>query len=48
MDISSDSRGMLIPRMTTAQRDAIATPPEGLNLYNLTTKTTDIFWGFSS
>lgn len=43
LDISSDSRGILIPRMTTIQRDAIVSPPEGLNIYNLTTKTTDIF-----
>lgn len=43
LDVSSDSRGILIPRMTTTQRDAIASPPEGLNVYNLTTKTTDIY-----
>ncbi len=43
LDVSSDSRGILIPRMTTVQRDAITSPPEGLNIYNLTTKTTDIF-----
>ncbi len=43
LDVSSESRGVLIPRMTTVQRDAIVSPPEGLNLYNLTTKTTDIF-----
>jgi hypothetical protein len=43
LDISSDSRGILIPRMTTTQRDAIASPPEGLNIYNLTTKATNIF-----
>ncbi|GGD82840.1 hypothetical protein [Planktosalinus lacus] len=43
LDVSSDSHGMLIPRMTTVQRDAITSPPEGLNIYNLTTNTTDIF-----
>lgn len=43
LDVSSDSRGILIPRMTTVQRDAITSPPEGLNIYNLTTKTTDIY-----
>ncbi len=43
LDISSDSRGILIPRMTSEQRDAIVSPPEGLNIYNLTTKTTNIF-----
>ncbi|MEX0995427.1 MAG: hypothetical protein WDZ45_00090 [Flavobacteriaceae bacterium] len=43
LEVSSDSRGILIPRMTTAQRDAISSPSEGLNIYNLTTKTTDVF-----
>ncbi|MBA3986335.1 MAG: hypothetical protein H0X63_07150, partial [Flavobacteriales bacterium] len=43
LDISSNSRGILIPRMTTVQRDAIASPPEGLNIYNLTTKKTNIY-----
>jgi hypothetical protein len=43
LDISSNSRGILIPRMTTVQRDAITSPPEGLNIYNLTTKKTNIY-----
>lgn len=43
LDVHSDTRGILIPRMTTEQRDAITSPPEGLNIYNLTTKTTDIY-----
>jgi BclA-like protein len=35
LDIVSTSRGMLIPRMTQAQRTAIATPAEGLLVYQL-------------
>jgi hypothetical protein len=36
LDLSSTTRGMLLPRMTTAQRDAIASPPDGLVVYNTT------------
>lgn len=43
VDISSTTKGLLIPRMTTAQRDAIVTPPVGLQIYNLTTNTLDIY-----
>ena len=45
LDISSTSSGLLIPRMTTVQRDAITSPPVGLQVYNLTTNTMDIFRG---
>ncbi len=34
--ISSTTRGFLLPRMTSAQRDAIASPAEGLLIYNTT------------
>ena len=33
LDISSDSMGLLIPRMTSAQRDAISGPATGLLIY---------------
>jgi hypothetical protein len=37
LEMVSTSKGMLPPRMTEAQRDAIAKPiPEGLTIYNLT------------
>jgi hypothetical protein len=39
LDISSTARGLLPPRMTTAQRDAIGGPATGLTLYNTTTNT---------
>lgn len=34
LDVSSTSKGQLLPRMTTAQRDAIASPATGLIIYN--------------
>src|SRR5690606_12989174 len=37
MDISSSTKGILIPRMTTTNRDAIGSPAEGLLLYNNST-----------
>jgi len=36
LDISSATKGLLIPRMTSAQRDAIQTPAQGLIVYNNT------------
>jgi len=36
LDVSSTSSGFLPPRMTTAQRDAIASPPAGSVIYNTT------------
>ena len=44
LDISSTSKGLLIPRMTTAQRDAIATPLAGLQILNLDDYCLDIFY----
>lgn len=37
VDIRSTTQGILPPRMTTAQRDAISSPAESLIIYNLTT-----------
>jgi hypothetical protein len=37
LDVTSTTSGFLPPRMTEAQRDLIATPPNGLMLYNTTT-----------
>jgi len=36
VDIASTTQGFLPPRMTTVQRDAIATPAAGLTIYNIT------------
>lgn len=37
VDIVSTTQGMLPPRMTTTQRTSIASPPEGLKVYDTTT-----------
>jgi hypothetical protein len=42
LEISSSSSGILIPRMSTDQRDAIATPAAGLLVYN--TNTSSFWW----
>jgi uncharacterized protein (TIGR02145 family) len=34
LDVESTNKGLLPPRMTTAQRNAIASPAEGLMIYN--------------
>ncbi|WP_167470916.1 hypothetical protein [Flavobacterium cupreum] len=39
LDITSTTQGMLAPRMTTAQRIAIATPAEGLLVYDTDLKS---------
>ncbi|MBC7890092.1 MAG: hypothetical protein H7Z13_19625, partial [Ferruginibacter sp.] len=43
LDVASTNRGFLMPRMTTTQRDAIASPPNGLQIYNITTSTIDVY-----
>jgi uncharacterized protein (TIGR02145 family) len=37
LDITSTNQGLLIPRMTTTQRNAIASPANSLLIYNITT-----------
>lgn len=39
LEINSTSKGLLIPRMTTAERTAIATPATGLQVYDTTTNS---------
>lgn len=39
LDIQSTDKGILVPRMTETQRDAIDPAPNGLMVYNLTTKS---------
>ncbi|GAA4032985.1 hypothetical protein GCM10022409_16610 [Hymenobacter glaciei] len=47
LDVSSTASGLLIPRMTTAQRDAITVSTIGLQVFNITTNTVDVFRGVS-
>ncbi|TVQ81131.1 MAG: hypothetical protein EA358_01145, partial [Flavobacteriales bacterium] len=39
LELSSPNQGFLPPRMSTAQRDAIDNPADGLIIFNSTTKT---------
>ena len=48
MDMTSTTRGLLIPRMTTTQRNAITSPAAGLMVYNTTTQTIDTYNGTTS
>lgn len=45
LDLTSTTKGVLLPRMTTTERNAISSPPEGLKIYNITTHTEDYFNG---
>jgi hypothetical protein len=45
LDVSSTTQGFLPPRMTTAQRDAITTPPAGLMVYNTSTNKLNFYNG---
>lgn len=45
IDVNFTDRGALIPRMTTAQRDAIVNPAQALQIYNTTTRCFE-FWEY--
>ena len=45
LELKSTTQGFLPPRMTTTQRDAIASPATGLTVYNTTTNTNDTYLG---
>jgi len=47
LQMDSTAKGFIPPRMTTAQRDAIAAPPEGLVVYNMTTHVLNVYNGTS-
>lgn len=42
LEVRSTSKGLLFPRLTTAQRDAIGGPPAGLVIYNTTTNKLNV------
>jgi hypothetical protein len=44
LDVNSTTKGFLVPRMTTAQRNAIASPSIGLQIFDTTTNS---FWYFN-
>lgn len=43
LELKSTEKGFLLPRLTTIQRDAIASPAEGLTIYNTTINCLE-FW----
>ncbi|MGJ8548315.1 hypothetical protein [Winogradskyella wichelsiae] len=43
LELQSTEGGLLLPRLTTEQRDAILTPAEGLTIYNTTTQVLEIY-----
>jgi Divergent InlB B-repeat domain len=43
LDVKSNTKGLLIPRMTTAERNSINTPANGLQIFNTTTNCLEIF-----
>jgi hypothetical protein len=47
LDVESTTKGILIPRMTTTQRNAIASPAQGLQIYNTTKSTVEFYSGTS-
>ena len=47
LDIKSTTQGFLPPRMTTAERNAIVTPAQGLVIFNITSKCFEVWSGSS-
>lgn len=45
LDVSSTDKGFLLPRLTTALRDQVATPATGLIIYNTTTNQLQVNTG---
>lgn len=45
LQINSTTKGFLLPRMTTTQRDAISSPPDGLEIFNTTNNEPEFFNG---
>jgi hypothetical protein len=47
LDVTSTTKGMLPPRMTQTQRDAISSPATGLQVYNTTSNKLNVYNGTS-
>ncbi|QXP80488.1 MULTISPECIES: hypothetical protein [Winogradskyella] len=43
LELQSTEGGLLLPRMTTTERDLIASPAEGLTIYNTTTESLEVY-----
>lgn len=44
LDVNFNDRGFLVPRLSTVQRDAIAAPAVGLEIYNTTLNCLQVFY----
>ncbi|NTW33682.1 MAG: hypothetical protein HGB12_13860, partial [Bacteroidetes bacterium] len=45
LDVSSNTKGQLIPRMTAAQRDLISSPATGLQIFNIDCNVNEYYTG---
>ena len=45
LDVTSTTKGLLPPRMTTSQRNAISSPATGLQIYNTDNRAIETFTG---
>jgi hypothetical protein len=43
VELRSTTKGLLLPRMTTTERDAIGSPAAGLLIYNTTTGKLNVY-----
>ncbi|MBF8149197.1 hypothetical protein ITJ86_04780 [Winogradskyella sp. F6397] len=43
LELKSSDKGLLLPRLTTAERDLISSPAEGLTIYNTTTESLEVY-----
>ena len=48
LQLDTTTQGLLPPRMTTAQRDAIDSPPDGFMIYNTDTQRLNYYRGYYS
>ncbi|MBU2926612.1 hypothetical protein [Winogradskyella psychrotolerans] len=45
LDLESTDKGLLLPRLTTGERDLISSPADGLTIYNTTTESLEVYTG---
>lgn len=48
LDLTSNNKGLLVPRMSSAKRDSILLPPKGLIIFNTTSNAIEINSGTST
>jgi hypothetical protein len=44
LEVDFTDRGLLLPRLTTTQRNAISTPTPGLEIYNITSECVEVYF----